>query len=355
MAELHELQDALAKMQEDMAQLKTEAAKADKLQSDLAETRKLVDTYKSGRTVYINKDRRLDKFSGRPVKATDPTVEEWIEDAAQHLKTISSNDAQIEYLYDHLTGQARDEIRMRSSSEKDNAAKILDILRITFQEAETVGQLQQKFYQRNQRPGESLLEFSLSLMKVMDRITKKDKSVLGDRDLMLRERFTDGVLDSQLRREMRRFSFEHKGISFTDFRQMILRWTEDESPTKSVSEQECTVTEEARGGLDKVSPSGKESVSVSSTVGDSELIESLMIMMRSQQELLSKQQEQLDKLTKAMEGAKTSGFDRVKDRRPPISCYACGGPGHISRQCPHKRKKDATEYKPQKREAELNH
>ena len=63
----------------------------------------------------------------------------------------------------------------------------------------------------------------------MDRITKKDKKVLGDPDLMLKERFVDGVSDPLLRREMKRFSFEHKGLNFIDFRQMILKWTENES------------------------------------------------------------------------------------------------------------------------------
>ena len=31
--------------------------------------------------VYVTQSRKLKRFKGRPVKTTDPTVEEWIEDA----------------------------------------------------------------------------------------------------------------------------------------------------------------------------------------------------------------------------------------------------------------------------------
>ena len=34
---------------------------------------------------------------------------------------------------------------------------------------------------------------------------------------------------------MRRFTFEHKGISFTNLRQMVLKWTEDEAEVKIMS------------------------------------------------------------------------------------------------------------------------
>lgn len=113
------------------------------------------------KTVYINKNRELETFSGRPVKETDPAAEEWIEDAIHHLKTITGNDAQVEFLYAHLQGQAKDEIRIRPEQDKSSATKMLDVIRTTFQEAETVGQLQQRFYQRNQNKGETVQEYSL--------------------------------------------------------------------------------------------------------------------------------------------------------------------------------------------------
>ena len=225
-----EVKEHVAKFEDQISKLSIEAGKAAVLENELKKTKDALDAYKStGKTVYISKDKKLDKFSGRPIKDTDPTAHEWVEGANHHLKNISGEPAQVEFLYDHLVGQAKDEIRIRPETDRNTAPKILDIIKTVFEDAETVGQLQQRFYQRCQKPNESLQTYSLILMKLMDRITKKDKKVLGDRDLILKERFVDGVSDPLLRREMKRFSFEHKGLNFIDFRQMILKWTEDEA------------------------------------------------------------------------------------------------------------------------------
>lgn len=144
MADVDKLKEDMEKLQAELIKLSAGAAKADTFELELAATKKLVEGYNSAeKTVYIHKDRKLDKFAGRPIKDTDPTAEEWIEDAIHHLKNISGNDVQIEYLFDHLHGQAKDEVRIRSEKEKDTAPKILDIIRTSFQEAETIGQLQQ--------------------------------------------------------------------------------------------------------------------------------------------------------------------------------------------------------------------
>ena len=57
-------------------------------------------------------------------------------------------------------------------------------------------------------------EFSLALLKIMDMLCKKQRSASGNKDLMLREKFVDGVLDWQLKRKMRRFALERPEISF---------------------------------------------------------------------------------------------------------------------------------------------
>ena len=39
------------------------------------------ESVKGEGVVYVTQSRKLERFKGRPVKTTDPTVEEWIEDA----------------------------------------------------------------------------------------------------------------------------------------------------------------------------------------------------------------------------------------------------------------------------------
>ena len=83
---------------------------------------------------------------------------------------------------DHLTGEAKDEVRIRPGPERNSASKILQILRDSFQECESVAQLQNLFYKRDQKADESLQLYSLALMKIVGRIAKKDKKSMGDRD-----------------------------------------------------------------------------------------------------------------------------------------------------------------------------
>ena len=147
-------------------------AKVETLEEQL---KKLSIPKPESKTVYISKDRKLQKFSGRPVKETDPSVEEWAEDVSYHIKNISGNEAQIEFLYDHLQGQARDEVRTRAATERDTPTKILGILQELFQDADSIAQIQQQFFQRDQRPGESLQQYSLTLLKLVDRMLKKRK------------------------------------------------------------------------------------------------------------------------------------------------------------------------------------
>ena len=353
-----EVKTHLATLEDQLSKLSIEAGKASLLEVELKKTKDALDAYKSsGKTVYISKDKKLDKFSGRPVKDTDPTAFEWVEDANHHLKNISGETAQLEFIYDHLMGQAKDEIRIRPESDRNTASKVLDIIKTVFEDAETVGQLQQRFYQRCQKSNESLQTYSLVLMKLMDRITKKDKKVLGDKDLMLKERFIDGVSDSLLRREMKRFSFEHKDLNFIDFRQMILKWTEDESVAtlKSISaeDEEAVINQE----VSAKHVSSKSKVGEVSIGGQKELYD----LLQKQQDMLKEQQKQLDLLTKlvAKNDAPNSEPQLVQNtgrggfpfqgsgrgrgrgsrgRGQGRTCYGCGGIGHYVRDCPTKKK-----------------
>ncbi len=113
----------------------------------------------------LRERKKLQKLGGRSIKDSDPLVSEWIEDAGEHLSTINDDRIKVEFLLEHLTGAAKDEIRVRPTIEKDFADKILALLENIYDKGETISQLQQKFFQRNQLRGESLEEYSLNLMK----------------------------------------------------------------------------------------------------------------------------------------------------------------------------------------------
>ena len=66
------------------------------------------------------------------------------------------------------------------------------MLKKLFQDNDTVAQMQQTFYQRDQKVGESLQEYSLVLLKLAGRLQKKARSAVGNMDVLPRERFNEG-------------------------------------------------------------------------------------------------------------------------------------------------------------------
>ena len=287
--------------------------------------------FRGNKTVYVAREKKMARLNGRPVRENDPDVSELFEDVSQHLKIIDDKDAQISFLMDNLGGQAKDEIRLRPRIDRNTPEKILCIIKDVFASSETLGALQQQFFQRDQKQGESLQNYSLSLMKLLDKIVSKDEKAVSNFDEMLKERFIEGICDSSLRREIRRFSFEKKSMSFGEFRQIILQWTEDYKTkplSKSYSAHEITSQDSIK-------------TSVTKPQEESQLSE-ILSMLKLQQKQIDENQkqfkllsDQLDKQKSRSDTKPNSGqgkqFPRVK--QPNLTCYRCGGRGHKAPDC----------------------
>lgn len=72
------------------------------------------------------------------------------------------------FIFDHLEGEAGEEIKYRTSAERRDPAKILAILTELVGCARPYVMLQQAFFSRKQQEGETLLEFSLTLMTLLE-------------------------------------------------------------------------------------------------------------------------------------------------------------------------------------------
>ena len=69
----------------------------------------------------MTQSRKLKRFKGRPVKTTDPTVEEWIEDAkaSSDSKGLTKEKTALSLL-GHLAGEARRERRRNQEQPRAN-------------------------------------------------------------------------------------------------------------------------------------------------------------------------------------------------------------------------------------------
>ncbi|KAL4004410.1 P2Y purinoceptor 4 [Sarotherodon galilaeus] len=117
------------------------------------------------RFVVVPRDRKCPMFNGR----TGINISEWVEEvqACMRARHLSVAD-QAFFIFDHLEGEAREEIKFRPNSERGDPARVLTILKELYGNAQSYVTLQQAFFSRRQREGETLQEFSLAIMALME-------------------------------------------------------------------------------------------------------------------------------------------------------------------------------------------
>ncbi len=131
-------------------------------------------------------------------------IEEWIEEAqaCMQARHMSASDKAF-FLFDHSEGEARDEIRYRSDDERNDPAKNISVLKELYGYSQSYVSLQEAFFSRRQREGESLLEFSLALFGLLEQVKQKSPYVMPNSKVLLRDQFIEHVNDSALRRELK--------------------------------------------------------------------------------------------------------------------------------------------------------
>lgn len=186
------------------------------------------------RYVYVPRERKYPRFSGSSGPECLP-VEEWVEEACKclQIRHMSSSE-QAYFLYDLLDGDAKMEIKLRPATERTDPEKIFSILLETFGCFHSYIEAQQKFFQCRQREGESLREFSHSLMALMEIVQRKNPNAIPNSDVVLRDQFIEYVKDKMLRRELKQFLRLNPEATFFDLRKEAFRWTEEGEGSRPV-------------------------------------------------------------------------------------------------------------------------
>ena len=107
-------------------------------------------------TVYLTRDRRLPKLRGSKQKPDDPEVEEWVADMRDAISSrpMKSKEA-VEFILDHLQGEAKAEIRHCPATVREDPNEVLDTIVEVFGDRRAISNRFEAFYRRQQGASES--------------------------------------------------------------------------------------------------------------------------------------------------------------------------------------------------------
>ena len=268
------------------------------------------------RLVLVPRDRKCPVFRGR----SGIGLEEWIEEAqacmrARHLSTFD----QAFFLFDHLEGEAHEEIKYRPATDRSDSNNIIAVLRELYGRSDSYVALQEAFFSRRQQEGESLQEFSLALMSLMSAVKQSAPSEMPNADVLLRDQFIENVIDGSLRRELKQLTRRQPTVSLLDARAEAFRWEREGLPggvrgrshsVPSMLGLQCGV---------------RTAPSVASPPKASELQEV--------KQMLKLQQEQLNCLTETLARLQINPQRNHSSYRGPVIYQRCQLPGHFAREC----------------------
>ena len=270
------------------------------------------------RLVVMPRDRKCPMFNGR----TGIGIAEWIEEvqACVRARHLSVTDEAL-FILDHLEGEAKAEIRFRPGAEQQDPARVFVILQELYGCVQSYVTLQQAFFSRHQLEGETVQEFSLALMALMAQVKRSAPDGALDADLLLRDQFTEHVLDSSLRRELKQFVRRQPTATLLELRSEAIRWERESFPGG------------ARGRSSSL-PSGHGfQLGVQGRPQPTPAVPSSGPGFEELMDLLKRQQEQLDQLARTVASLQTPRSQGGTFRDGPVICRRCRGLGHFAREC----------------------
>lgn len=272
------------------------------------------------RVVFLPRERRCPVFRGR--HGID--IEEWVEEVQLSMRArhLGPND-QACFIYDHLEGEARDEIKYRPRAEREDPECVFAILKELYGCPKSYISLQQEFFSRRQLEGESLQEFSHALCCLMEKVVSSSPTEVNNSDVLLRDHFIEHVNSAGLRRELKRLIRNDPDLSLLDVRREAIRWEREGGSAGMGSGH--TMSAFCSTQTSSLQPQFQ----CSPATGTSSQLAALTA-------LVQKQQEQLDQITQTLAAMQRPTASQP-GHRSSVVCRRCQRPGHYARDCENER------------------
>ena len=266
---------------------------------------------KAPQVLYVSTDRQIRRFGG------DEDIDEWISDVKSLLADRAHQTAKekLQTVVKYTNGAARMELASRDDVETADDA--FQVLRGVFGDVGSQASQKRKFFSRVQKGGETLIEYSHELIRLLQTwkgICKKD------REETLISQFIEGVGDSDLRRELHRRSHE-KPETFVSLRDWAVQW-----------EKQGTSSRKADGRAQRAEVH-EQGASAANSQSMSLILEALQKQGQLVTTLLTQQEEQNRTLNRLLGQQAQQSRQQSRPRWSP-GCYQCGANDHFKRNCP---------------------
>lgn len=221
--EMQQLRDLVLQLKADNEWLRQEQATTPCVPSSASASNASipVSATVSERLVVIPRDRKCPMFNGK----TGLGITEWIEEvqACMRARHLSAGD-QVFFIFDHLEGETKEEIKYHPSRDQRDPERIFAILKELYGCDQSYITLQQAFFSWQQQEGESLQEFLLALMALMEQIKQHAPDGMLNAESLLRDQFVEHVGDSGLRRELKQFIRHQPMATLLEVRSEAIQW-----------------------------------------------------------------------------------------------------------------------------------
>ena len=277
--------------------------------------------------VSVPREKRFGKYGGT---RDDRVLEDWISDAQRAVRGQSDGEA-VDTLIFHLEGVAKEEVKLRPTSQWSSPSGVFTILREVFSEQLTETQARRKFFARRQGDRESVQDFAHALMVLLSRVERLGGTPVTNKDTLLKEQFVENLRDPTLRRDIKRWARDHSAATFQDIRLEVHRYMEeDPTPKRTAVAREATAEDDEVlcgevGGQNRHHKVLTDLISGQRIMAEEMQRQQKVLMTHidQQREVLNRQQDTLNQLLASL-----------VSRPKPNSCFRCGKDGHFVRDCP---------------------
>lgn len=274
--------------------------------------------------------RHLPKFDGKNM-----TLQDWTERVRGAVKVCNlTPELRAEVALGTLEGDMRRTVMVRPECERNTLEKIFSLLEGAQGGRAKVVQLRSHFFNRPQREGETLMQYSNALQETLNEIQRRDPEAMGafrEVDRLLRDQFIVGLSNKFLQDKLQEMTRTTADMPFYNIYLAAVEREEEYMPVtvKVVSSTHTT------GGK-----SGPE---------DSESLRDVVQALRAELKELRLEVSQMKSGSLQPPGmtpaprATPSRITRVRGlaERGPL-CWACRQFGHMARECPLQMKPEPT-------------